>query len=230
MPLPYRHLLHPRPALTNCKSCRTQHWELPHDAHKTQTYNICMTKHSYFPYTSTYSSTPHNTNRKHHIHYTNTQHIHTYIVSRCLATRCNNKILRTPLPHISSSEERLPHLTRCTIAQLRTNKSPILKSYLHKVDTKSHPSPICSLCNTHTTHTISSTAPTYAPHCHLWIYGHTPLEWWNCLLVDQKRDDQTSPQTRVKGVGGHNNNRFSLKAEETQNFNKLIKCNSHRKR
>ena len=28
------------------------------DAHKTQTYNICMTKHSYFPYTSTYSSTP----------------------------------------------------------------------------------------------------------------------------------------------------------------------------
>ena len=27
-----------------------------------QTYNICMTKHSHFPYTSIYSSTPHNTN------------------------------------------------------------------------------------------------------------------------------------------------------------------------
>ena len=47
---------------------------------KTQTYNICMTKHSHSPYTSTYSSTPHNTNRKHNIHhipYTNTQHTST---------------------------------------------------------------------------------------------------------------------------------------------------------
>ena len=50
---------------------------MPQDAHKTQTYNICMTKHSHSLYTSTYSSTPHNTNRKHNIHhipYTNTQH------------------------------------------------------------------------------------------------------------------------------------------------------------
>ena len=31
----------------------TSHTELMRDAHKTQTY-ICMTKHSYFPYTSTY--------------------------------------------------------------------------------------------------------------------------------------------------------------------------------
>ena len=43
----------------------------------TQDTNICMTKHSHSPYTSTCSSTPHNTNRKHNIHhipYTNTQH------------------------------------------------------------------------------------------------------------------------------------------------------------
>ena len=148
----------------------------------TQTYNICMPKHSHFPYTSTHSSTHHNTNRKHnihHIHYTNTQHtsthkktifnngrytnphtvtttdiktnmhhIHTSIVSRHLATRGNNKILRTPPPHISSSVEILPRLTRLTLAQLRTNKFPVLKSYLHKVDAKSHPSPPCPLCNT----------------------------------------------------------------------------------
>ena len=38
-------------------------------------------------------------------------HIHTSIVSRHLATRGNNKILRTPPPHISSSEEILPRLT-----------------------------------------------------------------------------------------------------------------------
>ena len=35
-------------------------------------------------------------------------------------------------------------------AQLRTNKSPFLKSYLHKVDAKTHPSPLCPLCNIHT--------------------------------------------------------------------------------
>ena len=111
-----------------------------------------MTKHSFFPYTSTYSSTHHNTNRKHNINhtpYTNIQHtsilkrlkntifnngrnttnlptdpntitttdiktnmchIHTSIVSRHLATRGNNKILRTPPPHISSSDEIPPTL------------------------------------------------------------------------------------------------------------------------
>ena len=73
------------------------------------------------------------------------RHIHTSIVSRHLATKGNNKILRTPPLHISSSEEILPRLTRHTLAQLRTNKS-----YLHEVDAKSHPSPLCPLCNTHT--------------------------------------------------------------------------------
>ena len=59
---------------------------------------------------------------------TNMRHIHTSIVSMHLVTRGNNKILRTPPPHTSSSEEILPHLTRRTLAQLRTNKSPFLKS------------------------------------------------------------------------------------------------------
>ena len=176
-----------------------------------------MTKHSHSPYTSTYSSTPHKTNRKHNIHHTplhkhttyfniprlkntifnngryttniptdphtvtttdiktNMRHIHTSIVSRHLATRGNNKILCTPPPNTSSSEERLSRLTRHTLAQLRTNKSPFLKSYLHKVDAKTHPSPLFPLCNIHT-HIISSTAPTYAPHCHPWICGQIPPE------------------------------------------------------
>ena len=166
---------------------------------------------SHFPYTSTYISTPHNTNRKsiisttqthnilqhskakkhyfNNVRYTphiptdphivsttdikiNMRHIHTSIVSRYLATRGNKKIMCRPPPPISSSEEILPRHTHPTIAQLRTNKSPLLKSYLHKVDAKSHPSP---LCKTHT-HTISSTAATYAPHGHPWICGQTPLE------------------------------------------------------
>ena len=84
---------------------------------------------------------------------TNMRHIHTSIVSRHLATRGNNKKLCTPPPHISSSEERLPRFTRRTLAQLRTNKSPFLKSYLHKVDAKTHSSPLCLLCNIHTHNT-----------------------------------------------------------------------------
>ena len=87
---------------------------------------------------------------------TNMCHIHTSIVSRHLATRGNNKILRTHPLHISNSEERLPRLTRRTLAQLRTNKSPLFP-----------------LCNIHT-HTISSTASTFAPRCHHWICGQTP--------------------------------------------------------
>ena len=80
--------------------------------------------------------------------------IHTYIVSMNLDTRGNNKILRTPPPHISIYEDILPRLTRRNLGQLRTNKSPFLKSYLHKVDANSHPSRLCPLCNTsiHNTH------------------------------------------------------------------------------
>ena len=43
---------------------------------------------------------------------TNVRYIHTSMVSRHLATRDNNKILRTPPPHMSSSEEIIPRHTR----------------------------------------------------------------------------------------------------------------------
>ena len=175
---------------------------------KTQTYTICMTKHSYFPYTSTYSSTHHKTNIKHNIHHTpytniqhtifnngrcttniptnphtitttdiktNMRHIHTSIVSMHLGTRGNNKILRTPPPHIGSSEEILNRLARRTLAQLRTNKLPFLNSYLHKVDAKSHPSPLCPLCNTHThdTHNLFNCTHMHATLSRC-ICGQTP--------------------------------------------------------
>ena len=54
-----------------------------------------------------------------------------------LSTRGNNKILRTPLPPIKSSEEILPHLTRRTPAQLRTNKSHFL-NYTYTKSTLNH--------------------------------------------------------------------------------------------
>ena len=78
------------------------------------------------------------------------RHIHTSLVSMHLATRVNNKILRAPPPHISSSEEILSRITHSTLAQLRTNIFPFLKSYLHKDDAKTHPSPLCPFCNIHT--------------------------------------------------------------------------------
>ena len=80
--------------------------------------------------------------------------------------------INTPPPHISSSEEMLPYITRRTLAQIRTNKYPFLKSYLHNVDakTRQYDPSVTS------THIISSTAPTYAPRCYHWIYGQTLLK------------------------------------------------------
>ena len=129
------------------------------------------------------------------------RHLHIYFVSIHLATRGNNKILRTSPPHISSSEEILPRLTHRTLAQFRTNKSPFLKSYLHKVYTKSHPSPLCPLCCTHAhnshylfnfTHIRTTLSPldlrTDPADC--WPYGRG--RW----LVDHTREDQTPPLAR----------------------------------
>ena len=88
----------------------------------TQTYNILKNGR----YTANIHTDPHTittTDIK-----TNMRHIHTFIVSKHLATRGNSKILRTPPPDISSSEEILPRITRRTLAQLRTNKSPFLQT------------------------------------------------------------------------------------------------------
>ena len=135
------------------------------------------------------------------------RHIHTSIVSRDLVTRGNNKILLLPPPHITSSEEILPRLTRRTIALLRTNKPPFLKVYY----TKSTPNHIqhhyaSSATLTYTTHIIYSTSPTYAPHCHPWICGQTPPECLHCWpngrrnwLVDHKREDRTPPTSKGHG-------------------------------
>ena len=132
------------------------------------------------------------------------RHIHTSIVSRHLATRGNTTILRTPPPHISSSEERLPRLT---LAQLRTNKSPFLKSYLHKVDAKTHPSPLCPLCNiyAHDTHHLFNCThirTTLSP-LDLWTdpAGVTCTAGKKSWLVDHKREHRTPPTSKGHGSG-----------------------------
>ena len=65
-----------------------------------------------------------------------------------------------------------------------------------------------SVTSTHTTHIISSTAPTYAPHCRPWICGQTPpsdctagqygrISW----LVDHMREHRTPPTSKGHGSG-----------------------------
>ena len=136
------------------------------------------------------------------------RHIHISIVSRHLTTRGIKKILRTPPPHNNSSEERLPRLTCRTLAQLRTNKSPFLKSYLHKVDAKTHPSPLCPLCNIHThdTHHLFNCThirTTLSP-LDLWT-GYTGVTaflaiWWEKLAGGSQAGTSDPPPT-IKGHG-----------------------------
>ena len=99
------------------------------------------------------------------------RHIHTSIVSRHLATIGNYKILRTPQPYISNSEEILPTSLVAPIAQLRTNKS---SKYTY---TKLTPKHIHHHTFTHTTHIISSTSPTYAAHYHPGFMDRE-AGWW----------------------------------------------------
>ena len=88
-------------------------------------------------------------------------HIHTSIISRHLVTRGNKKILHTPPPHISSSEETLHHLMHHTLAQLRTNKYPF--SYL--TYTKSPPTHIHHHHAPFVTHTHTTSLQLH-PHTH----------------------------------------------------------------
>ena len=151
---------------------KTQHPSHPLHKHTTYFNNTPRLKNTIFNnghYTTNITTDPHPVTTT---AIKTNMHIHTSIVSGHLATRGNNKILRTPAPHISNSEERLPCLTRSTLAQLRTNKSPFLKSYLHKVDAKTHPSPLCPLCNIHThdTHHFFN-----CTHIHTTL---SPLDLW----------------------------------------------------
>ena len=86
---------------------------------------------------------------------TNMEHIHTNIVNTYLNNRQHNKITNTIPLTVYHSETTLPRATRRTLAQLRTNKCPLLHSYLNKIDKVKHPSPLCLLCKTEQ-HTYST--------------------------------------------------------------------------
>src|SRR6476469_3113414 len=77
----------------------------------------------------------------------NIKEIHHSIVENHIRSLKPNKIINQPAPPINKDEQTLKE-NRCTLAQLRTSKSPFLKSYLHKINSQNHPFPLCPLCNT----------------------------------------------------------------------------------
>ena len=123
-------------------------------------------KHSHRPHTVTTTDIK-----------TNMCHVHTSIVSWHLPTRGNNKILRTPPPHIRAMKRYFP---ASLVAHLPNSEQINLLSSNHTY-TKLTPNHIHhhyapSATPTHMIHTISSTAPTYTPYCNPWICGQTPPE------------------------------------------------------
>ena len=72
--------------------------------------------------------------------------IHSHIVSNHLSQRPPNKVLQDQTPSVSPAELLLSRETRSTLAQLRTNKSPLLVSYLFSIGNPRHPSPLFPLC------------------------------------------------------------------------------------
>ena len=70
-------------------------------------------------------------------------------VSNHLSQRPPNKVLQDQTPSVSPAELLLSRETRRTLAQLRTNKSPLLVSYLFSIGDPRHPSPLCPLCLMH---------------------------------------------------------------------------------
>ena len=98
---------------------------------------------------------------------------------------------------------------------IRTNDSPFIKSYLHKVDAELHKSPLCHLCKTHihNRHNIIR-----HPHAHHFAnpgFVDKPRRG-DCtadLMVGDaswltKREDRTLPLVRAMGVGSQQQHTF----------------------
>jgi hypothetical protein len=99
--------------------------------------------------------------------------IHTTITTNYIDNLPNNDILSAPAPAIDSSETQLTRHTRRALAQLRTNKSPLLHQYLHKIDPVTHPSPLCPLCHEH----VHNTSHLFG--CSELVTPMSPLVLWS---------------------------------------------------
>jgi len=120
---------------------------------------------------------------------------HRLAVNNYKTTLPDNKILEMPAPTVHQSEESLNRYQRRLLSQLRTNKSPFLLTYLHKIDPIAHPSPLCPLCtnqphNTQHLFQCSYIQTTLTP-IDLW---HRPCETMELLEAWQRALDDAPSQ------------------------------------
>ena len=106
------------------------------------------------------------------------------IVQTHLNNRPPNKLLNRPPPEIDKTEETLLHSTRRRLSQLRANKSPLLMTYLHKINEEDYHSPTCPLCNSNdhdTGHLFNCTEiPTDLTMESLWTDPVGAAACWRC--------------------------------------------------
>jgi len=91
---------------------------------------------------------------------------HTITVQEHISELKPNKILNTVAAEVSRSELSLPRKTRTILAQLRTNKSSFLSSYLNHIDSTKYPSPLPCLQYSTSRHRPSLQLPctSHPPH------------------------------------------------------------------
>ena len=130
-----------------------------------------------------------------------------------LATRDNNKILGTPLPHISSSEKILPRPTRRTFAQLRKiNHTSSKYTYIKLAQKHIHtPMPLYKTPKHGTHHIFNCThIRTTLSHLDLWIdpagVSALPTRWMEKLAGGTQAGRSGSPQLQGSWEWVDNNN------------------------
>ena len=100
----------------------------------------------------------------------NKKMIHTNEVQVHLASIRINPLINTKPPEINKNELKLPRVTRRILAQLRAQKCPLLKEYLHNIGKEDDPScPLCGRDPHDTTHLFQ---------CPEIPTGLTPIDLW----------------------------------------------------
>ena len=104
--------------------------------------------------------------------------IHSHIVSNHLSQRPPNKVLQDQTPSVSPAERLLSRETRRTLAQIRTNKSPLLVSYLFSIGDPRIPHHFAhsAWCTITPPPTYLSANP-YQPPFLAWTSGRIPTKW-----------------------------------------------------
>lgn len=102
--------------------------------------------------------------------------IHTHFVSSTLNSLPPNKVLNSCPPEIHPLEASLPRRLRCSLSQLRCGFSPLLRSYLHRINKS--PTDLCRFCHSdpETTTHLFEICPSLSPL--RLTYNITPLTLW----------------------------------------------------